>query len=66
MEFAIYPYRVRYIYDTICPAGREGIYIISQSKIISHLQNISRERSEHLAERVLLWIIKQLKNWQLN
>jgi len=48
--FAIYACRVRYIFDAICPLGREGIYIISQPtarEVISHLsvsENISRLR----------------------
>ena len=31
--FAIYACRVRYIFDAICPLGREGIYIISQPTV---------------------------------
>ena len=37
--FAIYACRVRYIFDAICPLGREGIYIISQPT--AHLQSKS-------------------------
>ena len=47
-----YTLRVRYIFDAICPAGREGIYIISQGEALYRIckTNISHEQSEYIAK----------------